>query len=236
MGMFGDLFDSEYERRRKHDKRRESHERGELQGTYNYDRGMLYRGPQAFSGHQTAESNAQSRGGAEAQNRALDGLNQSAASGWSGLDAMQNQRAMTQTSAMASQQAQGAQRQAASQGQLQGGAALRGAMRAQNTGADQAANAGQAFAAQGADRRAAAGQGQMALGGQMSQESLRRAASGDAFNMWAKGMADQGEATVRANDIGERNQDLDETLRMAGRVTAMSEKIGGMFSGGYGGG
>ncbi len=207
--------------------------RGELTGDMAQDRGQLYRGPAAFSGHQTAQSMAQSQGGSAAQGQAMGGLSQAANTGWTGIDAMSNQRLMTQANAGANQQARGAQQQAGAQGQLQGGAALRGALQAQQTGADQAANAGQAIAMQGADRRAAAGQGQMALGGQMNQESLQRAGANDAFNIWAKGMADQETAALRGNELGEREQEIAannamfERIQKAGQTMTNAFKAGG---------
>jgi hypothetical protein len=207
-------------------------DRGQLTGDMARDRGELYQGPRAFSGHQTNAAMAQSSGGSKAQDRAMTGFGQMANTGWSGLDSLNAQRMASQANAGASQGTQQAQRQAGAQGQLQGGAALRGAIQSQQTGADQAAQAGQAIAAQGADRRLMAGQAQMALGGQMNQQAMQRGASNDAFNMWAQGMQDQEEATLRANALGEKQQEFADEEATWANIAAAGNKFTGAFTGG----
>jgi hypothetical protein len=203
----------------------------ELSGNMSYDRGKLYKGPKAFTGYETAQSQAQAAGGQAAQHASLRGLGQAANTGWGGIDALAMQQAQNQTAAGTSAQSQQAFQQAAGQGQLQGGAALRGALQAQRTGADQAAQAGQAFAAQGADMRASANQAQMNQGGAMGAEAMQRAASNDAFNQWAQSMQDQETATLRANATGRKQDQIDDDARMWGNIANyanVSNYMGGM--------
>ena len=202
----------------------------ELTGHASYDRGKLYKGPKAFTGYQTAQSQAQAAGGQAAQQASLRGLGQAANTGWGGIDALAMQQAQNQTAAGTSTQSQQAFRQAAGQGQLQGGAALRGALQAQRTGADQAAQAGQAFAAQGADMRASANQAQMNQGGAMGAEAMQRAASNDAFNQWAQGMQDQQTATIRANALAKKQGRIEDDARMWDQIATfgnVSNYMGG---------
>jgi hypothetical protein len=213
MGMFQNADPAKIQRQRE-----AKRANPELSGDMSLDRGKLYQGPKAFTGYQTAQSQAQAAGGQAAQMAGLAGVNRAANTGWGGIDSLAMQQAQNQTAGAASAQGQQAFQQAAGQGQLQGGAALRGALQAQRTGADQAAQAGQAFASQGADMRASANQAQMNMGAQMGAESQQRAASNDAFNQWAQSMQDQETATLRGNSLDRNQQRIDDDKRMWAQI------------------